>query len=112
MSQDWVQLLKYLPLLVLSAALEVGGDTGMRFGLKGQKIGFLFGAFSLIAYGLVVNIPKWDFGRLLGVYIAIFFVVSQVISVAAFHEKITTPTLVGGSLILAGGAVLTFWTPK
>jgi small multidrug resistance family-3 protein len=106
------QLLWIVPMLIIAAALEAGGDAGMRFGLKGKPVGFLFGAVSLIAYGIVVNVPKWDFGRLLGVYIAVFFIVSQAIAVVAFREKIGAPILVGGALIVAGGAVLTFWQPE
>ncbi len=106
------QLIWVVPLLVLAAVLEAGGDAGMRTGLKGNPIGFMLGALSLFAYGIVVNVPKWDFGRLLGVYIAIFFLVSQVIAVVAFKERPGAPVLVGGALIIAGGAVLTFWQPK
>ncbi len=98
-------------LLVLAAALEVGGDALIRWGLKGPKhLGLPLGAFVLFAYGLSVNLPKdWDFGRLMGAYIAVFFVVSQVVAVAAFHEKIRPPALVGGALIVAGGVVLSLW---
>jgi hypothetical protein len=42
------------------------------------------GALTLFAYGLVVNTSGLDFNRLMGVYIAIFFVVSQVISFILF----------------------------
>lgn len=112
LSSSIKQLLWVIPLLILSAALESGGDAGMRLGLKGKPIGFVLGAVSLIAYGLVVNVPKWDFSRLMGVYIAIFFVVSQVIAAIFFAEKPTAPIFVGGALIVAGGAVLTFWHSK
>ena len=96
--------------LALAAFLEVGGDALVRYGLKGGRVaGFVLGAVTLFAYGLLVNMPKWDFGKLLGVYIAVFFVVSQLVAVCAFHEKLKTPTMVGGALIIAGGIVLTFW---
>ena len=106
------QLVWVLPMLVIAALLEAGGDAGMRVGIRGKPLGFLFGALALVAYGVAVNVPKWDFGRLLGVYIALFFVVSQLIAVLAFKEKIGAPTLVGGALIVAGGAVLTFWQAR
>ena len=100
-------------LLVLAALLEVGGDALVRSGLKGGKaIGIVLGAIVLTLYGVSVNLPKWDFGRLMGIYIAIFFVVSQIIAITAFHEKMKTPTWVGGALIVAGGLVLTFWQGK
>src|SRR5579859_1576473 len=96
--------------LVLAALLEVGGDALVRFGLRsGRWIGLAAGAAVLFAYGLSVNLPKWDFGRLMGVYIALFFVVAQAVAVAVFHEKIRLPMLVGGLLIVAGGVLMTVW---
>ena len=106
---SWKVLCRLIVLLILSAILEVGGDAGMRSGLQGKPAGFLFGSLLLIAYGFVVNLSKLDFGKLMGIYIAIFFVVSQVIAVLVFKEKLHPPTLVGGALIIAGGCVLTFW---
>jgi len=98
-------------LLVLAASLEVGGDALVRWGLKGPRhLGLPLGALVLFAYGLSVNLPKdWDFGRLMGVYIAVFFVVSQAVAAGIFRERIQTPALVGGALIVAGGLVISFW---
>lgn len=96
-------------LLVISALLEVGGDAGMRTGLQGKQSGFVIGAVLLITYGLVVNLSKLDFSKLMGIYIAVFFVVSQVLAVLVFKEKIHPSVLVGGALIVAGGCVMTFW---
>ena len=109
MSNAALSLLRTLFLLVISAALEVGGDAGMRAGLHGRRSGFVIGILLLALYGIFVNLPKWDFGRLMGIYIAIFFLVSQAIAVFSFHENLKAPTLVGGALIIAGGLVLTFW---
>ena len=100
---------RLVALLVLSAILEAGGDAGIRSGLQGKQAGFLLGSVLLIAYGFVVNLSKLDFGKLMGLYIAIFFVVSQAIAVFVFKERLHAPTLVGGALIVAGGCVLTFW---
>lgn len=49
------------------------------------------GAVVLFAYGLSVNLPKWDFGQLMGFYIALFFVVAQVVAITVFHEKARMP---------------------
>lgn len=97
--------------LLLSAAfLEVGGDALVRWGLKsGRILGFLLGAAVLFSYGLVVNLPKWDFGRLLGVYIAVFFLVSQAVGVAAFGETLSSGRIVGGALVVAGGICMMVW---
>ena len=102
--------MRQLVFLVTAALLEVGGDALVRWGLKGGRIlGFLLGAIALFSYGVFVNIPKWDFGRLLGIYIAVFFVVSQVVSVVFFHETLRLPTLIAGILIASGGILLTIF---
>jgi small multidrug resistance family-3 protein len=99
-----------LTFLVTAALLEVGGDALVRWGMKGGRIlGFILGAVILLTYGVIVNTPKWDFGRLLGIYIAIFFVVSQVLSIVVFGETLRFPTLVAGVLIISGGIVLTIF---
>lgn len=98
--------------LLLAAILEVGGDALTRWGLKsGKWYGLALGAVVLFGYGLSVNLPKWDFGRLMGVYIAVFFVVAQVVAVVFFKERVAMPALIGGALIVAGGLVLTLWRP-
>ena len=103
-----------LLLLLLSAGLEAGGDALVRTGMHGRTLlvraGCLAaGAVVLFGYGVVVNLPPWDFGRLLGVYVALFFVVAQAINLLAFGVAPTVPVLVGGALILGGGMVVAFW---
>lgn len=95
-----------LSMLIGAAILEVGGDALIRFGLNGARGWIFAGAASLTFYGVVVNQGALDFGRLMGAYIAIFFVVSQVIAVAFFHQAPSRSTLAGGSLIVAGGLLM------
>ena len=100
--------------LAAAAGLEAGGDALVRGGLFGQTparraLFLALGALVLFAYGCFVNLPRWDFGRLLGVYVAAFFVVAQAINWAGFGQKPTLPILVGGGLIVAGGLVITLW---
>jgi drug/metabolite transporter superfamily protein YnfA len=102
--------LRDLAFLIIAALLEVGGDALVRWGLKGGRIlGFVLGAVTLFTYAIFVNTPKWDFGRLLGIYIAIFFVVSQFVSICVFQEIPRFPTLIAGVLIVSGGIVLTLY---
>jgi small multidrug resistance family-3 protein len=100
-------------ILLVAAVLEAGGDALVRLGLHGQggtRVGFfLAGAVVLFLYGVSVNAPAWDFGRLLGVYVTLFFVVAQVINCVVFHVKPGAPILVGGALIVAGGLTMTLW---
>jgi small multidrug resistance family-3 protein len=39
----------------------------------------------------------------------LFFLVAQVLVKVRFHQAPTAPILLGGSLIVAGGAVITLW---
>lgn len=96
--------------LLVAALLEVGGDAAMRIGLRGRAWGYLLGALLLALYGLLVNQPGLGFGRLLGLYIAVFFVVSQALAWAIFGERPGWGLIVGGSLIVAGGLVIHFFT--
>jgi small multidrug resistance family-3 protein len=94
--------------------LEAGGDALVRVGLHASaslpRIGFLAaGAAVLFAYGVTVNTPSWDFGRLLGVYVTLFFVAAQAINYFAFNVQPGLPIFVGGALIIAGGLLITFW---
>ena len=66
----------------------------------------VLGGLVLTSYGYLVNAPPWDFGRLLGVYVAYFFVVAQVISWLAFGQKPAPMVLLGGALIVVGGCVV------
>ena len=96
-------------LLTVAAVLEAGGDALVRLGLRSSRWALVGGSLALVCYGFLVNLTRWDFGRLMGVYIALFFVVAQLIALVAFREKLQIPVLVGGGLIMAGGLVLTFW---
>ena len=83
----------------------------MRMGIRSHShartaLFFLAGGLVLTLYGYAVNAPPWDFGRLLGVYVAFFFVVAQLISWLAFHQKPTPMILLGGTLIVIGGCVV------
>ena len=99
--------------LFLAASLEAGGDAIVRGGLRtsggARVLWFLAGAIVLFSYGYTVNTPKWDFGRLLGIYVTLFFLVAQLIGWLFFHELPSRAIIAGGALILLGGGVITFW---
>jgi drug/metabolite transporter superfamily protein YnfA len=100
------------PLLIGAALLELSGSAGVRLGLRGRPWGFLVGPLALVAYGFVVNGSRWDFGRLMGAYIAIFYLAAQLQAVTLFREPPSPPILLGSALIITGGLVLTFWHPS
>ena len=107
-----------LALLILFAAagLEAGGDALVRAGLFGPSLSrrlvlLLLGGAILFVYGCVVNLPRWDFGRLLGVYVAAFFLMAQLINWIGFGQRPSVPIYVGGGMIVLGGLVISFWKP-
>ncbi|MGO9314220.1 MAG: hypothetical protein ACLQBD_01380 [Syntrophobacteraceae bacterium] len=92
-----------------SALLEVGGDAVVRRGLRGANvIIILAGGLMLAAYGLLVNMVRWDFSKLLGVYVAIFALVSVMCGRFVFGESIPNSTWAGLAIIIAGGMVIQF----
>ena len=103
-------IIKALSILVIAAALEVGGDALIRIGLQGATYSLAAGALTLFAYGFVVNKSGLDFNRLMGVYIVIFFVVSQVISFIVFRQIPDDRLLLGGGFIVTGGLVILLMT--
>jgi small multidrug resistance family-3 protein len=94
---------------VLAALLEVGGDAVVRRGLRGGSISFIvIGCAVLASYGLVVNSVKWDFSRLLGVYVAFFAAASVLTGRFVLREEVPPSTWLGLGLILCGGLIIQF----
>jgi hypothetical protein len=99
-------ILKVFSILIIASALEVGGDALIRIGLAGPYYSMAAGAATLFAYGVLVNKSGLDFNRLMGVYIAVFFVVSQCISFVIFKQIPDDRLLLGGGFIIAGGLLI------
>jgi small multidrug resistance family-3 protein len=105
-----------LILLVVATILEVSGDAVVRMAIY-NHVGairialFLGGAALLFGYGSFLNLAPIEFGRVVGLYIATLFVVWQVINFIAFRSLPTMPIWVGGGMVIAGGAIITFWQP-
>jgi hypothetical protein len=97
--------------LLLAATLEVLGDAFFQSGLHrttgfARILPFIAGAAVLTLYGLMVNVPRWNFGKLLGIYIAFFFLVAQLVAWLRFNEIPTPRILLGGFFIVFGGAII------
>jgi len=111
-----LQSIHPLVLLLIATLLEVCGDATVRIALfrhigLGRAGLLLSGAALLLGYGSFLNLAPLEFGRVVGLYIATLFVVWQAISFIAFRELPTLPILLGGSLIIVGGMITTFWKP-
>ena len=100
-----------LLILILAAFLEAYGDSSFQTALyrssgTSRALAVLGGIASLAAYGLVVNAPRWDFGKLLGVYVVVFFLLVQIVARVRFGQTPTLPIYLGGTLIVAGGVII------
>lgn len=106
-----------IPLLLLIATtLEVSGDAVVRLAIYNNagwvRVALLLaGAALLLGYGSSLNTAPVPFFRIVGLYIATLFVVWQIISFLVFRTLPDGPVYVGGSLVIAGGLVITFWRP-
>lgn len=103
-----------LGVFVLAASLEAWGDSFFQASFyrpagAGRVFTFFAGVLVLACYGSLVNVPRWDFGKLLGVYVALFFLMGQVIAKVRFGQSPTPPIYAGGALIVVGGLVIAFW---
>jgi drug/metabolite transporter superfamily protein YnfA len=92
-----------------AALLEVGGDAMIRKGLHKTSLLFIAAGFVILGcYGLTVNMVKWDFSRLLGVYVAVFALISVLFGLVIFKETIAVSTWAGLAIIMVGGMVIQF----
>ena len=104
-------------LLLAATILEVSGDAVLRTAIYNQvglaRVGLFFaGAAMLLGYGTLLNLAPLQFGQVVGLYLATLFVVWQVINFVAFRTLPTLPIILGGVLVIAGGAIITFWKPS
>jgi hypothetical protein len=104
-----------LGFLIVATTLETNGDAVVRMGLGQHAAGprvllFLAGAGLLFGYGFMLNLAPLAFGRVAGLYIATLFVVWQVTNFTAFRSFPTPSILVGGTFIIVGGMIVSFWS--
>jgi len=92
-----------------AAILEVGGDAVVRKGLRGSGLlVILSGCTMLGLYGVVVNMVKWDLSKLLGVYVAVFALISILCGRFVFKEQISNATWLGLAVIICGAMIIQF----
>jgi hypothetical protein len=112
-------MLRYLlvgAVLIAATTFEASGDALVRIGLferaGAARIAVMAGGAALLfGYGVMLNVAPLPFERVVGLYIATLFLVWQVISFLTFKSTPSLPVLVGGALIVAGGLLVSFWTP-
>jgi small multidrug resistance family-3 protein len=94
---------------VAAAILEVSGDALIRKGLRGSGWAMIAaGCATLALYGVAVNLVKWDFSKLLGIYVAFFATASVLWGLLIFREAVPASTWLGLCFIVVGGLVIQF----
>ena len=94
-------------IFIFAALLEVAGDAVVRRGLRARgAVWVVTGCAALALYGVVVNSVKWDFSKLLGVYVGFFAVVGVLFGHLVFREHIPISTWCGLALIILGGIII------
>src|ERR1700722_12780265 len=101
-------------LLLLATILEAGGDAIVRVGFNTPALPTAVllvpsRRAKLLGYGPTLNLAPLDFGPLIGAYVATFFAVAQIVNLMVFRTAPSLPIIVGGMLILTGGAIITLW---
>jgi hypothetical protein len=108
------QILTAVAFLLVATTLEVSGDAIVRLAIF-NHLGvtrlclMLAGAVLLWGYGFSLNLAPVEFRQVVGLYIATLFIVWQIINFIVFRTSPNLPILVGGSLIVIGGLIVTFW---
>jgi len=110
--------LQAIAFLIAATVLEVSGDAVIRIALHDyagvtliRLALFALGAGLVFGYGTFLNLAPLEFREVVGLYIAILFIMWQVINFAFFRTLPTMPILVGGAMIVMGGAIVSFWKP-
>jgi len=103
--------------LLVATTLEVFGDAIIRISIHHHtglaRIGLMLaGSILLFGYGFSLNLAPVEFGQVVGLYIATLFFVWQIGNYIVFRSLPTLPIIAGGTLIIIGGLIVTFWKPK
>lgn len=104
-------VLKSAFLFLVAGLLEVGGGYLMWLWLREHKALLLglAGALALALYGVVPTFQPAHFGRVYAAYGGIFVVISLLWGWRIDRRNPDTFDLLGGSLALAGVAVIMWW---
>jgi small multidrug resistance family-3 protein len=108
--------MKMFLFVFVATILEAAGDAVIRKSIHSDqpatKIGlYLIGAISLALYGTCLNLAPVEFAEVVGLYIALLFVMFQISNYVFFSAVPDLPVAVGGVLIITGGLLVAFWKP-
>jgi hypothetical protein len=106
--------MKALAFIVAATIFEAVGDALMRIALHyhvmpGRIVLFASATALLAMYGAFLNLAPVEFAEATGIYLASLFVAFQVVNYFFFKQVPSPGVLIGGTLIVAGAAIVYFW---
>lgn len=106
--------MKVFLFVIFATVVESVGDAVIRTALHSHstpaRIGlYILGAALLTSYGTSLNLAPVDFATVTGLYVALLFINFQIVNYVFFRTAPAAATLVGGVLIVAGGAIVYAW---
>lgn len=113
----WLQNIHPAVFILIATILEVTGDAIIRNSIYHHtglaRLGLMLtGAVLLFGYGSALNLAPVEFGRVVGLYIAMLFSIWQIGNFIAFKTTPSLPVIIGGILIVSGGLIVHFWKTK
>jgi hypothetical protein len=110
----YLQHIHPIVFILICTIFEASGDAIVRKSIY-ENVGItrvgllLLGMVLLLGYGIFLNLAPVEFGRVVGLYIATLFIVWQIVNYITFKSLPTLPVIIGGSLVVIGGLIVTFW---
>lgn len=106
--------MKVLAFIIAATIFEAVGDALMRIALHYHvmpaRLGLFASATVLLAlYGASLNLAPVEFAEATGIYIACLFIAFQIVNYLFFRHTPGPGVLLGGTLIVAGAAIVYFW---
>lgn len=106
--------MKILGFIIAATIFEAVGDAVMRMAIHDHSaprrfILFVLATLLLAIYGASLNLAPVEFATATGIYIACLFVAFQFANYIFFRQTPTPGVLLGGTLIVAGSAIVYLW---
>ena len=96
-------------IFIIAAILEIGGDAVIRKGLRSSGLLLIITGFLMLGcYGIIVNTLRWDFSKILGIYVAFFAAISILAGRLVFKESAPASTWIGMAVIICGALIIQF----
>lgn len=109
--------MKVFLFVLLATVLEACGDSVLRVAVLHTHMTmvlrvalFVMGGALLTAYGTSLNLAPVSFASVVGLYVALLFLMFQVTNYIFFRVLPTMPVYLGGSLVVAGGLIVFFFS--